>query len=150
MLISHLHFCSRVFPLHHYSLLLLLSSLLSRQPLRVLLSPSAASLFFHVLICHPLSKQRARVLLKVRLQEAFITPPCKERAAGATNHAFFTQRKHSANSLFSQIASRFCGAYEPSGMPSRFHVSHLGHPLAGNRLQVRVDSLYQYLVCVCR
>lgn len=85
MLISHLHLCSCVCPPHHYTSLTLLSSLLTCQPLRSLPSPSAASLLFHVVICHPLSKHQAPVLLKERLQEASKAWDVWERPAWANN-----------------------------------------------------------------
>lgn len=52
--------CYFVFPLHHYTSVQLLSSLLTCQPLRFLFSPSSATLFLHVVICHPLGKHGCR------------------------------------------------------------------------------------------
>lgn len=122
MLISHLHLCSHVFPLHYYSFLLLLSSLLSHQPLRFLLSPLAASLFFHVLICHALNKPRARVLLKVRLQEAFITWPFKEGPAGATTSGPTMPSLHKVNTQQIHFFPRLHHVFME-------HMSRVGCPL---------------------
>lgn len=132
MLISHLHLCSCVCPPHHYTSLPLLSSLLTCQPLRSLPSPSAASLLFHVVICHQLSKPRAPVLPKVRLQRPSSLELFGRDQLGQTTLAqvWLLRTNKILETLpyrIFQIASRFYAAYDHMCMSFSAHANWSVH-----------------------
>lgn len=126
MLISQLHLWSRVCPPHHYASLLLLSSLLTRQPLRSL--PPIFS-FMLSFVTHSANTDPG-CCWRWGLQEAFIAWAfLGETSWGKQlrpNCGFFIQGKcsnHFNNYRIFQISSCFYSAYDQMCMSASAHAS---------------------------